>query len=108
VRAALLAAGTLVAVPVALIYDLMLAAVAGAWLCRAGLKDGFLAGEAAVLAALFVVPLVARNIADAWHVPMASIACLGLLALAAWRARREIMARHDGRRFVEAPAELTS
>ena len=42
IRAAALAAGAVVAVPYALIYDLMIAAIAGSWLLRAGCDGGFL------------------------------------------------------------------
>jgi hypothetical protein len=43
-RAAVLTAGTLIAVPYALLYDLMIAAIAGAWLIRAALP-AFCAGR---------------------------------------------------------------
>jgi hypothetical protein len=85
IRAATLAAATLVAVPVVLVYDLMLAAVAGAWLIREG---GFQAWEKALLAVLFVLPFNARGIAEAWHLPIAPLVPLTLLALAAVQAFR--------------------
>jgi hypothetical protein len=85
IRAAILAAATPVAIPVALVYDLMLAAIAGAWLIREG---ELRAWEKAVLAMLFVLPFNARGIAEAWHVPIAPLAPLALLALAIMHAFR--------------------
>ena len=90
IRAASLCAGTLVAVPVLLLYDLMLAAVAGAWLVRAALEDEWLPGEKTLLAALFLVPLVTRDVGRAWHLPLAAPGLLLLLVLVALRARREL------------------
>jgi hypothetical protein len=49
VRYALLVAGTLVVVPFALFYDLVLASLAAAWLARAARQGGFLPGEKAGL-----------------------------------------------------------
>jgi glycosyl transferase family 87 len=88
VRAATLAAATLVAIPVVLIYDLMLAAVAAAWLVRdpAALADG----EKAALTALFVLAVVPPGLAEAWHFPSAPILALALLALIAIRALHTI------------------
>jgi hypothetical protein len=84
IRAATLAAATLVAVPVALIYDLMLAAVAAAWLVR---DPAALAGrERIVLAALFVLSMIPPSLAEAWHIPAGPIVALALLALIAARA----------------------
>jgi hypothetical protein len=84
IRAATLAAATLVAVPVALIYDLMLAAVAAAWLVRD--PAGLAGWERVVLAALFVPSMLPPSLAEAWHIPAGPIAALALLALIAARA----------------------
>jgi hypothetical protein len=88
IRAATLAAATLVAAPVALLYDFMLGSVAGFWFVRAGREGGFAPWEKTALAALFPVPLMARALGDAWHVPAASVAALGLLSLVAIRCFR--------------------
>jgi hypothetical protein len=85
IRAATLAAATLVAVPVALIYDLMLAAVAATWLVRD--PAGLAGWEKVALAALFVLSMVPPDLAEAWHVPAGPIAALALLALIAARAQ---------------------
>ena len=84
IRAATLAAATLVAVPVALIYDLMLAAVAAAWLVRD--PAGLAGWERVALAALFVLSMIPPGLAEAWHVPAGPIVALALLALIAARA----------------------
>jgi alpha-1,2-mannosyltransferase len=81
IRAATLAAATLVAVPVALIYDLMLAAVATAWLVRD--PAGIAGWERVALAALFVLSMIPPGLAEAWHVPAGPVVALGLLALVA-------------------------
>jgi alpha-1,2-mannosyltransferase len=84
IRAAMLATATLVAFPVALIYDLMLGAVAAAWLVR---DPAGLAGRVRLaLAALFVLSMIPPGLAEAWHVPAGPIVALGLLALIAARA----------------------
>jgi hypothetical protein len=95
-RAASLAAATLIAVPVALVYDFLLAGIAVAWLVRAGRESGFLAWEKVTLAAIFVVPLLSRNFGTATHVPLAQLALIALLALIARRAWCENdKARHE-------------
>jgi hypothetical protein len=84
IRAATLAATTLVAVPVALIYDSMLGAVAAAWLVRE--PAGVAGWERVALAALFVLSMIPPSLAEAWHVPAGPIVALALLALIAARA----------------------
>jgi hypothetical protein len=88
VRAATLAAASLVAAPVLLVYDGMLAAVAGLWLARD--RGRVIPWEKTALAALFLVPLYGRNVASFFHAPVLPFAALALLVLAALRARHEI------------------
>jgi hypothetical protein len=83
-RGATLAAATLVAVPVALIYDLMLAAVAAAWLVRD--PAGLAGWERVALTALFMLSVFPPSLAEAWHIPAGPIVALALLALIAARA----------------------
>jgi alpha-1,2-mannosyltransferase len=90
VRGAALAAATLVAMPVVLFYDLVLATIAAAWLVRAAQQRGWLPWEKTALALLFVVPAMARGTASQWHLPLGPLAVLGLLALVAAAARREL------------------
>lgn len=92
-RAAVLAAATIVAIPVVLFYDLVLGAVAGAWLVRAGRESGFLPWQKLLLAMLYLTPLVARSVATSWHFALGPVAALALLALAAAAAWREIAER---------------
>ena len=82
------AAATLVAVPVALVYDLMLAAIAAAWLIRAGGESGLPVWEKVALAGLFILPLNPRAIAETWHLPIAPVVALALLGLAGTNAFR--------------------
>lgn len=84
IRAATLTAATLVAVPVALIYDFMLAAVAAAWLVRD--PAGLAGWERVALTALFVLSMIPPSLAEAWHVPAGPLLALALLALIAARA----------------------
>jgi len=98
-RAATLAAATLVAVPLALYYDLVLAAIAIAWLVRAGRADGFLAWEKSLLAGIYAAPAVVRSLALGLHWPAGVLLTWLLLALCAARARHESGAanRHPAR-----------
>ena len=84
IRAATLAAATLVAIPVALIYDLMLAALAAAWLVRD--PAGLAGSEKVVLAVLFVLSMIPPGLAEAFHFPAGPIVALSLFALIAARA----------------------
>lgn len=97
-RAAALAAATLVAVPVALIYDLMLAAVAILWLVRAGQDSamppaeklalaGVLAGFAAGLL-LLAIDMPALSASPVPPVPLAVLALVAIVAARAWRCLR--------------------
>jgi len=89
IRAAALAAATLAAVPLALFYDLMLAAVAGMWLLRADGDYRLPEWGKVALVALFVLSLNPRGLADAWHVPAGTFITMALLALVATIALRD-------------------
>lgn len=99
-RAASLAAATLIAVPLALVYDFLLAGIAIAWLVRAGSADGFLPWEKTALAAIFVTPLLSRNIGLTLHLPLGPLALIALLSLIILRARQELLRRYGA----ETPA----
>ncbi|HXP13267.1 MAG TPA: glycosyltransferase family 87 protein [Stellaceae bacterium] len=88
-RGAALAAATLFAVPVILLYDFMLAAVAAAFLTRAARMSGFQPWEKAGLALVFAVPLLALGFGQGWHVPVGPLASLLLLAMVLARSCRE-------------------
>jgi hypothetical protein len=102
VRAATLAAATVVAVPVALFYDLLLAGLAAAWLYRS--EGGLTPAERTLFAALFGACLDPVRIAETTHLPLAPLAALGLVGIVGHRVWREIAA---GRRLsgVAGPVE---
>jgi alpha-1,2-mannosyltransferase len=92
-RAAILAAASVVAAPLALFYDLMLASIAAAWLIRDRDSPAAAAWEKVALAALFLMVLDGRGLAERWHIPAFPIAALALLAIAGARAWRELALR---------------
>jgi alpha-1,2-mannosyltransferase len=75
-QAAGLLVGTLLATPYSLDYDLMLLAPAIALLAAGGMTRGFAPWEKTLLAALWIVPLVARSVAQATLIPLAVPALL--------------------------------
>ncbi|HEY4975076.1 MAG TPA: hypothetical protein VII41_15790, partial [Steroidobacteraceae bacterium] len=70
-KAAGLLIGSVLATPYSLDYDLMLLAPAIAYLALDGLARGFARWEKTILAALWIVPLVARSIPQATLIPLA-------------------------------------
>ena len=70
-KAAALRSASLLATPFSLDYDLMLLAPAIAFLAADGLARGFAPWEKTLLAALWIVPLVARTVAGATLIPLA-------------------------------------
>lgn len=112
-KAAALLAATCVSFPIVLLYDLVVAVVAMAWLVRAAAAaaatraSGFLPWEKVVLAAMFFVPLVARR----WHLPIAQLGLVLIVAYALSHARREealtrgpAAAAHSAVRASDGPA----
>jgi alpha-1,2-mannosyltransferase len=96
-RAATLAAATLVAAPLALLYDLMLGTIAAAWLIRDGDSPAAAAWEKIALAALFLWVIDGRGLAQSWHVPVFPLAAIALFAITGARAWREMaMRRRSG------------
>jgi hypothetical protein len=107
-RGAALAAATLIAVPVALIYDLMLAAVAILWLVRAGRGAALSAAEKLVLLGVltgFALGLLAlaagrqepTGVLAAPIVPLAVLALVMIVAAYARRTARSAAASADRR-----------
>jgi len=88
--AAALACGTLLATPHSIDYDLMLLAPAIAYLAADGLARGFGPYDKTVLAALWIVPLVARTVPLASHIPLAVPLMLLAFALLLRRAMQEV------------------
>ena len=91
-RSVALLAGTLMAVPLALLYDQMLWLVALGWLVRAARQDGFLPWEKLVLAACYPAILFTWLIATRLHLPLGPVESAALLVLV-WRRLRH---QHGG------------
>ena len=89
-RAASLAAATLVAAPLSLLYDLMLGTIAALWLVRDGNPAP---SEKLALAALFLLVLDGRGLSESLHLPVFSLAAIVLFAVVAVRAAREMAQR---------------
>jgi len=90
VRAAVLASATLVAIPLSLLYDLMLGAVAGCWLLRGQDRRIAPPWEKTVLVILYTALIDSRNLAEEIALPVNTIVALALFALAARRAFAEL------------------
>jgi alpha-1,2-mannosyltransferase len=84
---AVLTAGTLLASPFLLDYDLTLAAIPLAWLFAQGTRNGFRPWEKAGLLAAFVLPLVSRTVATLAHIPLGPPVMAVLFILVLRRAR---------------------
>jgi hypothetical protein len=85
-RAAALISGTLLSVPVALLYDLTLVSVCIAWLVRDAADHGFLAGEKYLLTLIYLVSFA--TLATGWilHFPVGVLAPAIILGLCLRRA----------------------
>jgi hypothetical protein len=70
-KAAALLIGSVLATPYSLDYDLMLLAPAIAYLATDGMTRGFGPYEKSILAALWIVPLIARSFPQATLIPLA-------------------------------------
>ncbi len=101
-KSAILIAATLLALPVILFYDLVLAAVALAWVGRESVaEDGrsrFLPWEKAIFVVVFAVPLVSRSLGHAAHIPVGPLAGYGILCLSVvrWRHYRKALSHTAG------------
>jgi alpha-1,2-mannosyltransferase len=89
-KAAALCLAAILATPYSLDYDMMVLAPAIAFLAADGIARGFLRYEKSALAALWLVPLVARAFAQATLVPIGVIAMLALFALCLRRAAADL------------------
>jgi hypothetical protein len=88
IRAATLASAALVAAPLALFYDLVLAELAALWLLRDDRDNRTAEWEKVALAGLFVLSLTPRTLAEFSHLPIGPIIALALAAIVASRALR--------------------
>lgn len=88
-QAAALACGALLATPYVLDYDMVTLAVALAFFAAHGLRSGFRDWEITLLAAVWLVPLVARSLGGATYLPLGLAAMLAFYALILRRALLE-------------------
>jgi hypothetical protein len=89
-KAAALTTGSLLATPYVLDYDLVVLAIAIAYVARHGLSHGFRTFEVSLLAAAWMVPLLTRSIAGITGIPLG---LLVLSALYAFTLRRALLDR---------------
>ena len=94
-RAASLLVATLLAVPMALLYDKLLALVAMGWLLREARSGGFLPWENTVLLATYPLALVTWSVGTAWHVPLGPWISFAVLVLCLRRVWRVLSVRKD-------------
>jgi alpha-1,2-mannosyltransferase len=88
VKAAALIVAAILATPYSLDYDMTALAPAIAFLAVHGLRHGFAAYEKTALAALWLVPLFARAVAEATLMPLGVLAMAGVLGLTLDRGAR--------------------
>jgi hypothetical protein len=92
-RATVLASGTLVALPLSLLYDLMLGSIAAAWLVRDRASPAARGWEMSALAGMvFALLLSTPALAEKWHLPIFPLAAIALFAMAAGRGWRQLQA----------------
>jgi len=104
VRNAVLVSATLVALPLSLLYDMMLGAIAACWLVRGASKDALPAWEKTSLALIYAAMLDSRALAEQFSLPVNTIAALTLFGFAARRAWHEMGLGEHSRRQVATPA----
>ena len=89
IRGASLIAGTLLVVPLALVYDLLIAMVAMAWLVAGLHQEGLLRGEKLAFVAIYAISVLASGIAEHLGIPLGVLPGILLLAICALRCLRE-------------------
>ena len=99
-KAAALCLASLLATPYTLDYDMVLLGPAIAFFARHGLKNGFGPYEASLLAVVWAVPLVARQVAAFTAIPLGVIVTLSFFALVIARAEK------DRRAAPASPSEI--
>jgi hypothetical protein len=80
-KAAALCLAAIIATPYSLDYDMMVLAPAIAFLAAHGLAHGFAAYEKTALALLWLVPLIARSVAEATLIPLGVVVMLAVFLL---------------------------
>jgi hypothetical protein len=87
-RAATLLAATLLAVPLALLYDKLQLLVAIGWLVRDARRGGFRPWEKTTLLAVYLVSIGEYAIGSAWRLPLGPLTTTAVLLLASRRIVR--------------------
>jgi alpha-1,2-mannosyltransferase len=103
IKAAVLMIGTLLATPYSLDYDLMLLVPAIAFIAADGQMRGFVPWEKTTLAALWIVPLVARSVAEMTLIPLVTPLMMAAFILLLHRAMIEMGPAQAGGVFPRAP-----
>lgn len=85
-KAAALAIAIVLATPYSLDYDMMVTAVAIAFLAAHGTTRGFLSWEKTALVALWIAPVVTRAVAEHLLIPFGTLSMLAMYALVLRRA----------------------
>src|SRR5207248_1676126 len=80
-KAAALAAASLLVSPYVLDYDMVLLALPIAWLAMEGIEHGFLDFEKSCLAAAWMLPFMARLITASTMIPVGPMVSIGVLVL---------------------------
>lgn len=93
VRAATLLSATLLAVPLALLYDRLLLLLAMGWLVREARRNGFRPWEKTVLLAVYLGSLAEYAVGSAWHLPLGPVLSFAILLLASRRIERATVGR---------------
>jgi alpha-1,2-mannosyltransferase len=89
-KAAALCLATILATPYSLDYDMMVLAPAMAFVAADGFARGFAPWEKTALAALWLVPLVARSVAQISLIPLGVPAMLAMLVLIVRRVELDV------------------
>lgn len=92
-RAATLVSATLLAVPLALLYDQMLLLIAIGWLLREAQRTGLLTWERIILLAIYPLALVSLPLGQSTHIPVGLLISLAVFGLCLRRACRSLPAR---------------
>lgn len=96
VRFATLIAATLLAVPVALIYDQTLLILAMVWLIHDARSTGYLSWERTIFACVYLLALLSWPVGASWHLPIGPIGSSFLLLLCVrrlWRTQTTAIRR---------------
>jgi hypothetical protein len=92
-RAATLLSATLLAVPLALLYDKLLLLVAIGWLVRDARRDGFLPWEKTGLLVVWLGSMAEYAIGSAWSLPLGPVISSAILLLTLRRTERVMVVK---------------